>query len=323
MMKWKKSIGALLIAAALATSLAACGEGTTNSTTSSSKPETISQVGQSAANMTPGEIFSAAKTASTNSSEQDLQAKMTAVIKMSATAKGESASIDMNLGADLTAKADPFKMAMNMDLQMQAMGEKQNQKMDMYMIEEDGKCAVYMGADGQWQKQIIDLEGTEFEQLREQSTRSFNTNDFTEAFQADAEVFENKGIRKINGKDAVVLEGEISADEMMEALKSAGIEEQLSQLGLKLSDIQTKSGIKSVVYYDPQTYMPLQMDIDMTDYFNELIQAMMKSELNSNGASMDIEKYTMSIQIVAYGKDVPDVVLPAAAANAKTVTGLV
>lgn len=317
-MKLKKSVGALLIAAALATSLAACGEPTPTTST----PETVSQVGQSAANMTPAQIFAASKTASKSDSEENMQAKMNAVMKMDASAEGESASVNMNIDADMTANANPMKMAMNMNLTADMAGQKQSQAMDMYMIEENGKCAVYVGANGQWAKQVVDMEGTEFEELRKQSTQSFNTGDFTDAFNADAEVFENKGIRKLNGKDAVVLEGEINAEDMMGALKSAGIEEQLKQLGLSLSDLKTQSGIEVTAYYDPQTYMPLQMDIDMTKYFDELVQSMMKSQLNSAGATMDIQQYTMSIQILAYGKDVPDVVLPPEAANAQVVSSL-
>lgn len=314
-MKLKKSIGALVVAGALALSLAACG--------GDNGGNVVSKVGQpAAATMSPSELLSAAQKASTNNQEEAMQAKMNAVLKMSGKEGKESHSIGLNLDADLVVHTDPMKMSMKMDMDVQADGQKQSQDMQMYILEENGKAAAYMGVGGQWAKQVYDLNGTEFEQLKQQSTRSFDTDDFTKAFASDAEVLKNKGLTKLNGKDAVLLEGEIDAALMEEALKNAGIEEQLRQLQISFDDLKTKSGIKVAAYYDPETLMPLQIDMDMTDFFSELMQNVMKAAASSSSdVSIKVDEYTMSVQIVAYGdKNVPDVVLPAAAVTAQTMS---
>lgn len=307
--KWKASLGAVLAAGVLTLSLAGCGD------------DNVSQVGQAAAaQMSPGDILSASKQASQANHEQDVQAKMNAVMKISGTDGSESHEINLNLDADLIAHQSPMKMSMNMSMDMAMDGERESQDMDMYMIQENDKMAMYMNMDGQWMKQVIALDSEQVEELKASSTRSFDTDAFTDAFQSDSQVLTNKGITKINGKDAVLLEGELSFEDMEDALKSAGIEDQLRQLNLTLSDIKPTTGIQVAAYYDPVTYMPLQMDIDLTDFCAELFDALLKNTLSSTNETIKVDQYTMSIQMVAYGKDVPEVVLPAAAAAAQTVS---
>lgn len=318
-MKFKKSVGALLVAAALATSLAACG-GDSGS---------LSQVGQSAANMTPAQIFSASKSSAKQNEELGMQAKVGAVLDATISGKGEGVNMDMDmkmdLDLDLTIKPDPLQMSMNMKADVNAANQQESLVMDMYLVEENGKCAMYANTDGKWTKSVMEIDSDEFRQAKEEMMKSLNTTDFTDAFENDAKVFKNKGVQKLNGRDAVLLEGEITGEEIMDLLKDSSMGEQLSTLGLSASDIQTKSGIKVKAYYDTQTYMPLQMDLDMTDYFKEFFQTMMKSSMPSNSLDIevnaDVKQYTMSVQIVSFGEAVPDVVLPAEAVSAQASGG--
>ena len=227
-MKMKKRIGAGVAAIALALSLAACGEGTGNSAS-----EVMSQVGaQGTANMTPKAILTQSGKASEDLT--DIQANMKAEVKM--TAQGETMNMDIDM--DMIAKESPVRAQMNMDINLSLGGEKQSQAMNMYMLEENGKVSMYLGMDGKWQKASIDL-GTSQEQL-EKYSKQVDTSVYTQ----DAEIFENKGVKKVNGKEVVVLEGELTGDDMIAALKDSGIEDQLAQLGqagMSLEDFGRRS----------------------------------------------------------------------------------
>lgn len=306
-MKMKKRIGAGVAAIALALSLAACGEGTGSSTS-----EVMSQVGaQGAANMTPEAILTQSGKASEDLT--DVQANMKAEVKM--TAQGETMNMDIDM--DMIAKESPVRAQMNMDINLSLGGEKQSQAMNMYMLEENGKVSMYLGMDGKWQKASIDL-GTSQEQL-EKYSKQVDTSVYTQ----DAEIFENKGVKKVNGKEVVVLEGELTGDDMIAALKDSGIEDQLAQLGqagMSLEDFKTQSGMKIVGYYDAETLLPVEMTVDMTDYFKEVMEKILTAQNTPVPSDFKVDKYTMTITYTAFGNKVPEINLPAAAQNATTMT---
>ncbi len=306
-MKMKKRIGAGVAAIALALSLAACGEGTGSSTS-----EVMSQVGaQGAANMTPEAILTQSGKASEDLT--DVQANMKAEVKM--TAQGEIMNMDIDM--DMIAKESPVRAQMNMDVNLSLGGEKQSQAMDLYMLEENGKVSMYLGMDGKWQKTSIDL-GTSQEQL-EKYSKQVDTSVYTQ----DAEIFENKGVKKVNGKEVVVLEGELTGDDMMAALKESGTEDQLAQLGqagMNLEDFKTESGMKIVGYYDAETLLPVEMTVDMTDYFKEVMEKILTAQNTPVPSDFKVDKYTMTITYTAFGNKVPEINLPAAAQNATTMT---
>ena len=306
-MKMKKRIGAGVAAIALALSLAACGEGTGNSAS-----EVMSQVGaQGAANMTPEAILTQSGKASEDLT--DVQANMKAEVKM--TAQGETMNMDIDM--DMIAKESPVRAQMNMDINLSLGGEKQSQAMNMYMLEENGKVSMYLGMDGKWQKASIDL-GTSQEQL-EKYSKQVDTSVYTQ----DAEIFENKGVKKVNGKEVVVLEGELTGDDMIAALKDSGIEDQLAQLGqagMSLEDFKTQSGMKIVGYYDAETLLPVEMTVDMTDYFKEVMEKILTAQNTPVPSDFKVDKYTMTITYTAFGNKVPEINLPAAAQNATTMT---
>lgn len=306
-MKMKKRIGAGVAAIALALSLAACGEGTGSSTS-----EVMSQVGaQGAANMTPEAILTQSGKASEDLT--DVQANMKAEVKM--TAQGETMNMDIDM--DMIAKESPVRAQMNMDINLSLGGEKQSQAMNMYMLEENGKVSMYLGMDGKWQKASIDL-GTSQEQL-EKYSKQVDTSVYTQ----DAEIFENKGVKKVNGKEVVVLEGELTGDDMIAALKDSGIEDQLAQLGqagMSLEDFKTQSGMKIVGYYDAETLLPVEMTVDMTDYFKEVMEKILTAQNTPVPSDFKVDKYTMTITYTALGDKVPEINLPAAAQNATTMT---
>ena len=306
-MKMKKRIGAGVAAIALALSLAACGEGTGSSTS-----EVMSQVGaQGTANMTPKAILTQSGKASEDLT--DVQANMKAEVKM--TAQGETMNMDIDM--DMIAKESPVRAQMNMDINLSLGGEKQSQAMNMYMLEENGKVSMYLGMDGKWQKASIDL-GTSQEQL-EKYSKQVDTSVYTQ----DAEIFENKGVKKVNGKEVVVLEGELTGDDMIAALKDSGIEDQLAQLGqagMSLEDFKTQSGMKIVGYYDAETLLPVEMTVDMTDYFKEVMEKILTAQNTPAPSDFKVDKYTMTITYTAFGNKVPEINLPAAAQNATTMT---
>ena len=306
-MKMKKRIGAGVAAIALALSLAACGEGTGSSTS-----EVMSQVGaQGTANMTPKAILTQSGKASEDLT--DVQANMKAEVKM--TAQGETMNMDIDM--DMIAKESPVRAQMNMDINLSLGGEKQSQAMNMYMLEENGKVSMYLGMDGKWQKASIDL-GTSQEQL-EKYSKQVDTSVYTQ----DAEIFENKGVKKVNGKEVVVLEGELTGDDMIAALKDSGIEDQLAQLGqagMSLEDFKTQSGMKIVGYYDAETLLPVEMTVDMTDYFKEVMEKILTAQNTPVPSDFKVDKYTMTITYTAFGNKVPEINLPAAAQNATTMT---
>ena len=139
----------------------------------------------------------------------------------------------------------------------------------------------------------------------------------------DAEIFENKEGVQVNGKEVVVLEGELTGDDMIAALKDSGIEDQLAQLGqagMSLEDFKTQSGMKIVGYYDAETLSPCgNHPFDMTDYFKEVMEKILTAQ-NTGSSDFKVDKYTMTITYTAFGNKVPEINLPAAAQNATTMT---
>ena len=55
---------------------------------------------------------------------------------------------------------------------------------------------------------------------------------------------------------------------------------QLGQAGMSLEDFKTQSGMKIVGYYDAETLLPVEMTVDMTDYFKEVMEKILTAQIS-------------------------------------------
>lgn len=226
---------------------------------------------------------------------------------MSIAQSGMSMDISMDMELDMATSQDPYASYMDMNMNMDMLGETMSEHTQEYVVLEDGHMMSYTYTESTDTWAVSDLGELDPDEL--------------EAQLADASWLQKKDpasvtleetTQTLNGREAYVLHCTVTGEELEETM---GImQDSLAETGMDSLDL-TGLNVPTTIWVDADTFLVLQMDLDMmsmTDLLNEMLAA----ELGDVGDSVSCSFTTLSFVLSDLGYDA--VTVPALPEEAKT-----
>ena len=250
-------------------------------------------------------------------SAQGVDAVMDLEMKMST--MGMTMTIGMEMAMTVQAKADMSAMYMDMTMAMEALGQSEETRMEMYGTMEDGALVyyIYEGTEDLWVKTTMD----DFAEVMNQFT---SVGQFTTGAKEILSLAKKQ--ETINGRKCYVLTEKIDGAAIQEAFGdymtemlpqmtgSELDEETAAQLETVMKELDWSKLDGSVVYYvDAETFLCQEMTAEilgMGDVFNDMIATligMAAEEYESEEIpefSIEIPTFTISSKNMTYNDDV-------------------
>lgn len=232
----------------------------------------------------------------------DMGGKMEMDIDMTMSVTGMSLDMGMNLSGEYRTTSEPMAGWMDMTFSMEMMGMTQEMQMVSYYAEEDGVLVSYAydSSTDMW-------TCSEAEEMMDMG--SMTTMDLTEIAAENMVLAEEK--QTIGDREAYVLDvtitGELLNKAMAESMEvlDGELDEEVAAM-MEGMDFSAMS-MKAVYYIDCETYLPLQMDIEiqgMGDALGTMINAMMSEEAMDDSVdyefTVDVTKFTISMSELVY-----------------------
>lgn len=290
-MKKRNKILALMLAAALAMSMTACGGKDTGSENTASETEAEAEA--------PAEEevdpFAAAQE---NMAEvSNLDATMLMEMDMEMGADGQTQTMESDTTMEMTTFTDPLRLKMEMTMDMNA-GDAGNmtQNMSIYAeTAEDGTCTMYLYDGNSWQAQEVEAS----------DVAEYNASNDMAAYLNDDYGFEAAGTDQVDGANAYKYSGKITGDDMKEVLLSSGALDQFSSLGIDSSQLEgMMDGLGEItidLWIDEATLYPVKYEMDMTAVMDALMSNMIEAMGDqAAGLTMSIPKMTISMTCYNY-----------------------
>lgn len=308
---------ALLLAAVLMFSVAACGKSTADSGDFDSEAaQTVETEAEAEAPVEEEveEIDPIAAAQEKMENVTSMRVVSVTEMDMEIGAEGESMVMASRTTMDMTAFEDPIllKMDMTMEINMGASGDESDnmvQNVSAYAaMQEDGACMMYVFDGAEWQSMEISAEDLAQYDPGSEATSYLNANYHYEAH----------GMEQVNGADAYKYSGTITGEEMEEVLVSSGALDQLSELGFDASQLASLSedwgGLSIDLWIDAETYYPVKYEIDMTTVMDSLMSSFLEEMgEEAGGITMSIPKMWISMTCSDFNEveefELPDIEL--------------
>lgn len=290
-MKKRNKILALMLTAALAMSMTACGskDGGSENTASETEAEAEAPAEEEV------DPFAAAQE---NMAEvSNLDATMLMEMDMEMGADGQTQTMESDTTMEMTTFTDPLRLKMEMTMDMNA-GDAGNmtQNMSIYAeTAEDGTCTMYMYDGNSWQAQEVEAS----------DVAEYNASNDMAAYLNDDYGFEAAGTDQVDGANAYKYSGKITGDDMKEVLLSSGALDQFSSLGIDSSQLEgMMDGLGEItidLWIDEATLYPVKYEMDMTAVMDALMSNMIEAMGDqAAGLTMSIPKMTISMTCYNY-----------------------
>lgn len=291
----KRRLFTLLMAAVMLLSLTACGKEAAPTTEPTTVPTTEPPMDAQTllANMTAA---AESKPATTMKMEMDMD------IGMDFTSMGMSMTMNMDMTMDMKMDSAAQTYYTDMDMNMSVMGEVMSEKMQTYVLSEDGTVVTYTynETNGTWTRQETpDALGQE------------DMTQFLKAFSADLLTLE-ENTQQLGGREVYVLHGTMSG--ASEDMDMSALEDILSGLGTDVSGMDlSQIEVPVTMYVDAETFLIVQYEMEMAgmeEMMNVLIQSLLGSMEDTEELDMaiTIEKFSMVAADIGYEKvEVPQV----------------
>lgn len=240
---------------------------------------------------------------------------MTAKYTMQMDMSSAGQSISSTTTGDITAFTDPYKVKMNMTMDM---GELGSQDMEMYMAAEGENYYTYTGMSGVWYKQSMDKE------LFEKSLNSYNSELYLESFVKSKDSFTFTETTE-NDKELYQITGTLSGEALADMVNSTDILSQMESFGIDSSLYEDLEDLNITLYLDKESCSFYKMSLDMTKMMQEMMSKAMDSISDTvNGddaaanasANVDISKCVMEMEYTGYN-NAEDFEIPEEALNAE------
>ncbi len=309
-MKTRNKILALLLAVTMPFSFTACGsqdKGGQSKQESQTSKDSVSDADADA-----GDEKSAADILADAQAKmkdvKSMSAKMSMEMDMEVEAGGEKQTLQTVTDMDMVCFYDPLKMKIDTTMDMGEMGSTTAQ---IYaQMDKKGNYTMYMTDGTQWQSQSVQLEDLQ------QYDAAKNIEEY---LNADYN-FEVQGTEQVDGKNAYKLVGKITGDEMKEVMLSSGAMDSLSSLNMDASQLESFmdgiGDIPIIIWVDEESSYAVKYDIDMSAVMDALMSKMMESMAEqAQGGSISVSK--MKIQMTCGDYDaVEDFSIPKEAKKA-------
>lgn len=290
-MKKRNKILALMLAAALAMSMTACGGKDTGSENTASETEAEAEA------PAEEEIDPFAAAQENMAEVSNLDATMLMEMDMEMGADGQTQAMESDTTMEMTTFTDPLRLKMEMTMDMNA-GDAGNmtQNMSIYAeTAEDGTCTMYLYDGNSWQAQEVEAS----------DVAEYNASNDMAAYLSDDYGFEAAGTDQVDGANAYKYSGKITGDDMKEVLLSSGALDQFSSLGIDASQLEgMMDGLGEIsidLWIDEATLYPVKYEMDMTAVMDALMSNMIEAMGDqAAGLTMSIPKMTISMTCYNY-----------------------
>lgn len=224
--------------------------------------------------------------------------EMTMHVPVSGSLRMMGMSLDMSIEANVdlysTVSDEEEISYMRIDMSVAAMGEQDQESLDIYQQITPEATRVYSEVDGEWICQEVEMDDTSSEQLNA---------GLTDIISKDPElwILYDKTVTK-NDRECYVLLSTLTKEyweEVWETAESNEVwdalaeDEEMAGMLQAMQDSLSKSHISLTLYVDKQELLPVSMEIDMSSAFNRMMNAILDYVLQSVGedlwTDMDLE----------------------------------
>lgn len=247
-----------------------------------------------------------AKAAIKMSKLESLHADVEMQIGMGISVLGQDVNADADVTGGVDIQRDPERVYVNMTAEVA--GSEQN--LLLYAVGRDGGADVYSSADGgeSWTKGSIENDDSSKSSTADGKSLFLLLSD-------SAASFKEYGKEKINGSDAIRYKGEITSDELKQALELANVRQSLEEsLDVELDDdvFADLGSVPVSIWIDVKSDMIVCVELDMSDVMQGLVPVLVDKSLEKAdiGIGVNTKVYDVIVSITLSEFDAVQVTKP-------------
>lgn len=247
-----------------------------------------------------------AKAAIKMSKLESLHADVEMQIGMGISVLGQDVNADADVTGGVDIQRDPERVYVNMTAEVA--GSEQN--LLLYAVGRDGGADVYSSADGgeSWTKGSIENDDSSKSSKADGKSLFLLLSD-------SAASFKEYGKEKINGSDAIRYKGEITSDELKQALELANVKQSLEEsLDVELDDdvFADLGSVPVSIWIDEKSGMIVRVELDMSDVMQGLVPVLVDKSLEKAdiGIGVNTKVYDVTVSITLSEFDAVQVTKP-------------
>ncbi len=247
-----------------------------------------------------------AKAAIKMSKLDSLHADVEMQIGMGISLLGQDVNADAAITGGADIQRDPELVYVNMTAEVA--GSEQN--LLLYAVGRDGGADVYSSADGgeSWTKGSIENDDSSKSSTADGKSLFLLLSD-------SAASFKEYGKEKINGSDAIRYKGEITSDELKQALELANVRQSLEEsLDVELDDdvFADLGSVPVSIWIDVKSDMIVCVELDMSDVMQGLVPILVDKSLEKAdiGIGVNTKVYDVTLSVTLSEFDAVQVTKP-------------
>lgn len=247
-----------------------------------------------------------AKAAIKMSKLESLHADVEMQIGMGISVLGQDVNADADVTGGVDIQRDPERVYVNMTAEVA--GSEQN--LLLYAVGRDGGADVYSSADGgeSWTKGSIENDDSSKSSTADGKSLFLLLSD-------SAASFKEYGKEKINGSDAIRYKGEITSDELKQALELANVRQSLEEsLDVELDDdvFADLGSVPVSIWIDVKSDMIVCVELDMSDVMQGLVPVLVDKAMEKANIGIDVNTkvYDVTLSVTLSEFDAVQVTKP-------------
>ena len=247
-----------------------------------------------------------AKAAVKMSKLESLHADVEMQIGMGISVLGQDVNADADVTGGVDIQRDPERVYVNMTAEVAGF----EQNLLLYAVGRDGGADVYYSADGgeSWTKGSIENDDSSKSSKADGKSLFLLLSD-------SAASFKEYGKEKINGSDAIRYKGEITSDELKQALELANVKQSLEEsLDVELDDdvFADLGSVPVSIWIDEKSGMIVRVEMDMSDVMQGLVPVLVDKSLEKAdiGIGVNTKVYDVTVSITLSEFDAVQVTKP-------------
>ena len=247
-----------------------------------------------------------AKAAVKMSKLESLHADVEMQIGMGISVLGQDVNADADVTGGVDIQRDPERVYVNMTAEVAGF----EQNLLLYAVGRDGGADVYSSADGgeSWTKGSIENDDSSKSSKADGKSLFLLLSD-------SAASFKEYGKEKINGSDAIRYKGEITSDELKQALELANVRQSLEEsLDVELDDdvFADLGSVPVSIWIDEKSGMIVRVEMDMSDVMQGLVPVLVDKSLEKAdiGIGVNTKVYDVTVSITLSEFDAVQVTKP-------------
>lgn len=318
-MKRRKQLGAMLLAGTLTLMLSGCGNTENKESEESLMPsesvemtdeqEVLEASSEVEEEVVMTAVLLAEEMAAATEGKQMTQITSAVDMVMSMGMDGITVEMTMNSKSDSVVSLEPYAAYTGTAMTMNVAGEEITESAESYVVVEEENIIYYTYSDstGQWNRLDMDMS-------LEDVTSMYTGYDWMKDT-LPADLVLEEGTQTLEDREVYKLSCTLTGEQMQMALGGmSGMEDLLKESGLEAMDF-TLLTVPTTFYVDAETYLPLQMEIDI-EGLDQMIADLVAESVE--GAGMDMEINISKLQGIYSNISYEPVEVPAVPEEAYT-----